>query len=90
MYGNFVESSNLKTLFIAAEVSAQAVALAKLAETVTDEDLKSSLNSLVSTLTDLSSSLAGLENLLAKGRRVKRTTTSNNHKYLCQLILNSS
>ena len=89
MYGNFVESSNLKTLFIAAEVSAQAAALANMAETVTDEDLKSSLTSLVSTLTDLSSSLAGLETLLAN-RRVKRATTSNNHKYVFQLILYST
>ena len=89
MYGNFVESSNLKTLFIAAEVSAQAEALAKLVETVTDEDLKSSLSSLVSILKDLSSSLADLETLLAS-RRVKRGTKSNYQKYLFQLILYSS
>ena len=71
----------LKILFVAAEVSAQATALAKLADTVIEEQLKNSLTSVVSTITNLSSSLAGLETLLT-GRRVKRETISNHQKYL--------
>ena len=71
----------LKILFVAAEVSAQATALANLAETVIEEGLKNSLTGVVSTITDLSSSLAGLETLLS-GRRVKRETISNHQKYL--------
>ena len=57
-------------------MSAQARALAKLAATVSEEGLKNSLTRVVSTITDLSSSLAGLETLLT-GRRVKRETISN-------------
>ena len=54
----------LKFLFIAAEVSAQAVRLANLAGTVTEPGLASSLTGVVSAITDLSNSLAGLETLL--------------------------
>ena len=76
----------LKILFVAAEMSAQARALAKLAATVSEEGLKNSLTGVVSTITDLSSSLAGLETLLT-GRRVQRATISNHYKYLFRVIL---
>jgi hypothetical protein len=69
----------LKSIFIAAAVSAQAAALANLAGAVTEPGLASSLTGVVSAITDLGSSLAGLETLLT-GRRVKRETISNNQK----------
>ena len=77
----------LKILFVAAEVSAQATELANLAAGVNDTGLASSLNSVVSSITDLAGSLTGLETLL--GRRVKRAT-SNNHKYRILLLTFSS